>query len=360
MHVDLDYFYAQCEENLNPSIRKKPVVVCVFSGRTESSGVVSTCNYETRKYGVRAGIPIVRAKKLLENVDAVYLPMNRPYYEQVSDRIMKLLKLYGDFYEKAGIDEAFLDLSIRTNGEIEKAREIAHEIKQQLLKQEHITCSIGIGPNKLLAKIGSDHQKPDGLTIINTEWINVFLGPLAVNKIPGVGKKVEERLTQLAVKTIGELSAVDTATLIQTFGKNLGTYLYRAARGEDEEPVKEREQPTQISRIATLKSNTRDVLEILPFLAELAKSVATKLSEKGMACKSIGIIAILDNLSIHSKSKRLDSPTCDEETILRVSEDLMEDFLQPTPSVILRRVGVRLSELSVRSGQTDISRFLQA
>lgn len=358
MHVDLDYFYAQCEENRNPSIRGQPVVVCVYSGRTEESGVVSTSNYEARKYEVRAGIPIARAKKLLESSAAVFLPMNRPLYEEVSERIMDVLRDYVDSFEKGGIDEAYLEVTNRTRGDFEKAEELAAELKQQILRQEHVTCSIGIAPNKLIAKIASDHKKPSGLTMVKPEELMTFMAELPVDKIPGVGIKVAEKLGQLNVQTVNQLCTVDASVLIESFGNSLGTFLYQAARGEDDDAVKEREQPTQFSRIVTLKNDTREISEVMPTLEELANSVAQKLAESDMTCKSVSVIAVLGDLSIHSKSRTLESPTSDLSTITKNARDLMEQFIELMPDAVARRVGVRLSALSKRSGQTDIYKFL--
>ena len=359
VHADLDYFYAQCEENMNPRIRGKPVVVCVYSGRTEDSGVVSTSNYEAREYGVRAGIPIVRAKKLLEKVEAVFLPMNRSMYEQVSDRIMEILKTNGDAYENVGIDEAYIDITTRANGDFDLAKQVATEIKQQIFAQEHITCSMGIAPNKLVAKIASDHMKPNGLTLVKPHEVVGFLATMSVSRIPGVGKKVEEKLSELHVGSISELAKTDSPLLIATFGKSLGNYLYQAGRGLDDEPVKERDQPSQFSRIGTLKKNTREVEDIRPHLFELADSVSRKLAEKGMLCKSVSVIAILSDLSIHTKSKSFETPMANENAIRQSSGELLEQILYSMPTVLLRRVGVKLSGLSKPAGQADISRFLQ-
>jgi DNA polymerase IV (DinB-like DNA polymerase) len=358
MHVDLDYFYAQCEENAKPEIRAKPVVVCVYSGRTGDSGAVSTCNYLARKYGVKAGMPIVRAKKLLDSVDTVFLPMNRPYYEEVSERIMNILKGHADVYENLGIDEAYLDVSSRCGNSFDSAHELAIEIKREVFIQEHITCSIGIAPNKMLAKVASDQAKPDGLTMVKQEEARNFLFPLPVGRIPGVGKKSEERLTQLNVSTISELSTLSLTVLLEIFGKSLGNYLYRASRGEDDEPVKEREQPTQFSRIATLKRNTRDSQQILPLLTELVKSVAGTMNEERITGKSVTIIAILTDLTIHSRSKTLESSTSDTGVIENAARQLIEEFLQLKPDANLRRVGVKVSNLTKQTGQTDISKFL--
>jgi DNA polymerase IV (DinB-like DNA polymerase) len=358
LHIDFDYFYAQCEENLDHSIRGRPVVVCVYSGRTQESGVVSTCNYEARKYGVKAGIPIVRARKLLQEAQGVFLPMNKPHYEEVSDRIMGILEANGDHFEKAGIDEAFLDLTSRTRGDFRKAEQIAVEIRREVLEQEQITCSVGIAPNKLLAKMASDRNKPNGLTVVAPEHVSEFLGGLPVNEIPGVGRKTEEKLEQMEIRTIDQLAAIDVSILHQKFGITLGTYLHRAALGEDDNPVKERDQPTQFSRIATLKTNTHQASEILPLLGTLASAVSEKLAMKTMICRTISVIAILADLSIHTRSKTLESPTCDEKTITQVSAELIEQLLQSMPSATVRRVGVKLSALSIRSGQTNISKFL--
>lgn len=358
MHVDLDSFYAKCEENANPSIKGKPVVVCVFSGRTEESGAVSTSNYQARKYGVRAGIPIVRAKKLLEYVDAAFVPMNHPYYEQVSDRIMEILRSQGDSFEQTSIDEAYLDVSSRTGLNFDAAHDAGFGIKKQILTRENVTCSIGIGPNKLVAKIASDYSKPDGLTIVKPEEVAGFLSPLPVNRIPGVGIKAEEKLSQLNVATIIQLASLPPNMLVERFGKSLGSYLYRASRGEDDEPVKERAQSTQFSRIATLKQNTHRSEDTFTLLAELSDSLSKRLNEKEMACKSVAIIAILTDLSMHSRSKTLESPTANGRTIEDAAKQLIHEFLQSESEAVLRRVGVKVSNLLKTGGQTDISRFL--
>jgi len=358
MHVDLDAFYAQCEENKAPNLRGKPVVICVYSGRTEDSGAVSTANYEARKYGVKAGIPIARAKKLLESVDAAFVPMNHPYYEEVSERIMELLRNEADALEQASIDEAFLDVSTRTDLNYTAAQESAHEVKKQLRAQENVTASIGIGPNKVVAKIASDQSKPDGLTIVSPQDVAGFLAPLPVGRIPGVGKKAEEKLARLNVSTIAELSTLTPSVLVENFGKSLGAYVYRAAKGEDDEPVKERGQPTQISRIATLKQNTRRPEDTYHLLIELSASVAEKLKEHGMTCKSLAVIAILTDLTIHSRSKLMEPPTADGWQIETAAKQLIAEFLASNPDATLRRLGVKASALTKGTGQTDMDKFL--
>jgi len=357
IHVDLDYFYAQCEENVNPSIRGKPVVVCVYSGRTSESGVVSTSNYEARRFGVKAGTTIVSAKKLLASTNAIFLPMNRSLYEAVSERIMTILRDYGDIFEKVSIDEAYLDVSESSNGNYDIGRMMGLKIKETILRQEKISCSVGIAPNKLLAKLASDHVKPNGLTIITPEEIHSFLSDQDVSIIPGVGKKVEEKLHASNVRTIHDLSQLNPIILQEIFGRKLGTYLFLAARGEDNEPVQEKEIPTQISRIGTLKENTRDFDSIQPVLIELTKSLGEKLQDEQISCKSVSIIAILNNLAIHTRTKTLESSAGDLRTIDDCAQQLLKEFLQSTPQIILRRIGVKVTGLSKVSGQTNIQSY---
>ena len=208
MLVDLDYFFAQCEELRNPSLKEKPVVICVYSGRTADSGAVSTANYIAREYGVRSGMPIYLAKKKLENVDAAFLPVDDHYYEEVSRRVMAVLKGFGDEFEQMGIDEAFLDDSMRTRGSFHDAEELAKTIKNELLNQERLTCSIGVGPNKLIAKMAADEKKPNGLTVISPEHVHGFLEPLPVNRLIGVGTKTLEKMKSMQINTIGDLASV--------------------------------------------------------------------------------------------------------------------------------------------------------
>ena len=228
MLVDLDYFFAQCEELRNPSLREKPVVICVFSGRSEDSGAVSTANYVARKYGVRSGMPIFLAKKRLENVNAAFLPVDDQFYEEVSRRVMPILKGFADEFEQVGIDEAFLDVSKRTQADFRNGEELARKIKSELFSQEKLTCSVGVGPNKLVAKIAADEKKPDGLTVISLDQVVNFLEPLPVNRLIGVGAKTLERMKTMSINTIGDLAKYDIQRLIAVFGKTLGVYFHNA------------------------------------------------------------------------------------------------------------------------------------
>ena len=258
MLADLDYFFAQCEELRNPALKQKPVVIGMYSGRTEDSGAVSTANYVARKYGVKSGIPLFLAKKKLERTEAVFLPVDYDYYEKVSNRIMQILRKFADSFEQVGIDEAYLEVTQRLQGEFDSAKDLVRRMKEEVKTQEGFTFSVGIGPNKLVAKIAADNQKPDGLTIIAPEEVKLFLSPLPVDRLLGVGKKTTARMTALRIKTISDLANYDVQRLVELFGKTLGIYFHNAANGVDNEPVKETGGAESASRISTLKENTRE------------------------------------------------------------------------------------------------------
>ena len=308
MLVDLDYFFAQCEEIRNPSLKGKPVVVCVYSGRTEDSGAVSTANYEARKYGVKSGIPIALAKKRLKEVDAVFLPVDKEFYKEISDNIMEILRNCADNFEQVSIDEAYLDVTQKTRADYQEAHEMAKAIKYQILNREYLTCSIGIGPNKLVAKIAADIKRPDGLTIVRPGYVKSFLAPLPVRSLVGVGKKTEQKLETFGVKTVGHLARFDVQKLVEIFGINLGVYFHNASLGKDDEPVAERGEPESISRISTLKEDTRKLDAILAEVNKLCADVHAKLLDLGLFYRSVGIQVVSSNLTVYSRSKTFDNP----------------------------------------------------
>jgi DNA polymerase IV (DinB-like DNA polymerase) len=357
-HIDFDYFYAQCEELRDPSLKGKPIVVCVFSARGGDSGAVATSNYKAREYGVKSGIPIKLAKNRLKDVpEAKFLPMDRDYYEEVSERAMQVIRKYGDKFELVGIDEGFIEVTEKLEHDFGRAKELAMELKQELKKEVGLSCSIGMGPNKLVAKIASDFQKPDGLTLVKPEEVKSFLADLSVSKILGVGKKTEESLNEMGAKTIDQLSSIDIYTLTKRFGKKIGTYLYNAARGIDEEPVVESESATQLSRITTLKKSTIKVEEMLEDLESLCKNVYSSAIEQGFSFRSIGIMLILDDLSIKSKSRSLKSHTNNADELFKVANTLLEEAVAES-QIPVRRLGVKVSELATSKGQDTLSRFM--
>lgn len=357
-HIDFDYFFAQCEELRRPELRGKSVIVCVYSGRTEDSGAVSTANYEAREYNVKSGIPIKLAKTLLKDVpQAVFLPIDHDYYQMISDKAMYIIQNYADKFELVGIDEAFIDVSERLNYNFIKAEELSTKIKQQLKNELKLLCSIGIAPNKLIAKIASDFRKPDGLTIVRPDEIQNFLTDLKVGKIIGIGKKTEEILNQMNVRTISELAKLDIYTLTKEFGKKNGVYIFKASRGVDNEQVIEDDSITQISRMITLKKDANSVDEMLVDLEYLCKNVHKSATDQSFSLKSVGITLILDDLSIRTKVRSLKSYSTSYDEIFKTAKILLEEGLQES-QLMVRRLGVKVAELVNNKGQDTLLNFM--
>ena len=359
MLVDLDYFFAQCEELRNPALKDKPVVVGVYSGRTEDSGAVSTANYVARKYGVKSGIPLYLAKKRLEGTEAVFLPVDDEFYEQISDKIMHALRGYADIFEQVGIDEAYLDVTQKLHGSFEAAKALAQKIKDNVKNQLDITFSVGVGPNKLVAKIAADSQKPDGLTIVKPEEVERFLSPLPVDRLIGVGRKTSAKMGELGIKTIGDLARYDVQRLVDIFGKNLGVYFHNAANGVDNEPVQEAGEAESISRISTLKENTRDLTLILEKTSKLIEDIHKEVVQRDISFKQIGIIAIMTDLSVRSRSQTLETATSDIAVLRRTVRELFEKFLSKS-ELEIRRVGVKISHFAKEEAeQKQLTSFFQ-
>jgi DNA polymerase IV (DinB-like DNA polymerase) len=355
--VDFDYFFAQCEELRNSALKEKPVVVGVYSGRTEDSGAVSTANYVARKFGVKSGISLYLAKKKLELTDAVFLPVDFEFYEQISNKIMRILEGYADVFEQVGIDEAFLDVTEKTDGSFESARNLVRKMKEDVKDEVNITFSAGIGPNKLVAKIAADSQKPNGLTIVRPEEVEQFLSPLPVNRLVGVGRKIAAKMAELGIKSIGDLANYSVQKLVRIFGKKLGVHFHNAANGADDRPVKEKAEAISISRIATLKENTLELLMVLEKANQLIKDVHEELVHRELSFKQVGIIAIMTDLRVRSRSKTLETHTDDIEVFKRVVRELFEKFLAESDMKI-RRIGVKISQFSKkRPDQRQLTSF---
>jgi DNA polymerase IV (DinB-like DNA polymerase) len=335
----MDHFFTAVEEREHPEYKGKPVVVGADPKEGKGRGVVSTCNYEAREYGLRSGMPISRAWKRCPH--AVYLPVNYKIYTKVSSRIMKILRKYSDKFERWGIDEAFLDVSSKVKDYVD-AKRLAQKIKQEIHRKERLTCSIGIGPNKLVAKIASDFEKPDGLTVVEEKDVEAFLSPLPVNKLLWVGKKTTRRLNEIGIKTIGDLANYDASVLAEKFGV-WGTQIYLSAHGIDKSEVQERWAIKSMSRDTTFEEDTSDVNLILETLDALAKDVHEQLIRSKFTFKTVTVKIRYQNFETHTHGKTLPFLTDRLGDIQKTARELIELYLKPDRKV--RLVGVRLSNL---------------
>ena len=356
-HIDFDYFYAQCEEIRDSKIKGKCVAVCIFSERGGDSGAIATANYNARKFGVKSGIPIVLAKnKLKEQTDAVFLPADFDYYSDVSSKAMEIIEKYADVFEYVGRDEAYLDVTKKTEGSFDKAEHLAQQLKNEIRNNLKLTCSVGITPNKLLSKIASDFKKPDGLTTVRPEQIEQFLSPLKIREIPGIGKKTENVFLEMNVKTIEELTKIDVFDLNKMFGRKTGGYIFNSARGIDNEVVKPRPPTIQFSKITTLKKNSKE----LGFLQENVEELCIQLNklaiENNKMYRSIGIQFVNEDLSTKTKSRMLRNPGNNLDELKKTAIQLLEEALTEQ-EMLVRRIGIRISEFSDVEGQSDITSY---
>jgi DNA polymerase IV (archaeal DinB-like DNA polymerase) len=339
LHMDMDHFYTAVEEREHPEYKGKPVIVGADPKEGKGRGVVSTSNYEARKAGVRSGIPISRAWKLCPQ--AIYLQPNFPLYIMVSDEIMEVARKYADKFEQWGIDEAFLDVSSRAK-DYNEAETLAKEIKREILKKQRLTCSIGVGPNKLVAKVASDYQKPDGLTIVKDDEAEKFLAPLPVRKLLWIGRKTEEKLRTLGIATIGELARYDPTVLTDTFGA-AGTQMHLMAKGIDRTEVETRNQVKSISHETTFEEDTDNPEIVLKTVDALSEEVVREALDQRLFFKTVTVKLRYENFETHTRGKTLPFMTNRPQDMKKTARELLQPYLQEHRKV--RLVGVRASTL---------------
>jgi DNA polymerase IV (archaeal DinB-like DNA polymerase) len=336
-HMDMDHFYTAVETRERPELAGKPVVVGADPKGGAGRGVVATSNYEARKAGVRSGIPISRAWKLCP--EAIYLPPNFPLYIRVSSEIMAIARGNADKFEQWGIDEAFLDVSGRVKNWAE-AEAFARKLKAEIKEKECLTASIGVGPNKLIAKIASDYQKPDGLTVVKGEDTERFLAPLPVRKLLWVGRKTEEKLKALGICTIGDLARFDPTALADTFGV-AGTQMFIMAHGVDRSEVEERGEAKSMSHETTFEEDTANPDEVFSALDSMVEEVAKEAQEQRLFFKTVTIKIRYENFETHTRAKTLQFMTNRPQDLRKNARELLMPYLRVDRKI--RLIGVRVS-----------------
>ncbi len=342
MHCDINAFYPACETHRDPSLVGKPLIVGE-PGRKRR--VVTSSSYEARKYGVKSGMPVSQAKKLCPN--GIFVSPDWDLYGQTSEEVMTLLRAHADTLEQSSIDEAFLDVSGRCEN-YDDATALAVQMKQELKDEEGMTMSIGIAPNKSIAKIASDFRKPDGLTVVRPEEVDAFLDPLPVEKISGVGKKTTEFLNSKDIKTIGELRKVPAKDLRDWFGRG-GVWLWAIANGIEETPVEERGQRKSISVEQTFERDVKDKALVVQAIEALSKEVHERLLEEGLLFRTVGIKVRFEGFQTFTREKSHTGHVSDGKLVDEYSKLLFREF-ENNPKRI-RLVGVRLSGFHKSEGQ---------
>jgi DNA polymerase IV (DinB-like DNA polymerase) len=324
------------------------VVVGADPKEGKGRGVVSTSNYEARKFGMHSGMPISRAWKLCP--DAIYVLPDFKLYMATSSRIIKLLRKHADKFEQWGLDEAFLDVSSKAP-DFEEAKKLAQKIKKEIFKNEKLTCSLGIGPNKLVAKIASDFKKPNGLTVVREEEVQKFLSPLPVRRLLWVGKKTERKLKEMGINTIGDLAAFDASILVERFG-TMGAQYHQFAQGIDDSEVAESGEIKSVGREITFETNTSDYDLVLETLDKLARRVHRKVLEHELLFKTVTIKIRYGNFGTHIHGKTLASFTSRLQDLHKAARELAQVYLRENRTI--RLVGVRVSTLASRKGQKTL------
>jgi len=351
-HLDMDAFFAAVEEHDNPRFSGLPIVVGAEPLSGKGRGVVSTANYKAREYGIHSAMPISKAWQLSENARgqgkpaAVFLPGNFRRYEEVSLKIFEILKRYAKVMEEASIDEAYFDLS--GEGSCERAKQVCLEIKKEIKKIEGLTASIGIGPNKLIAKIASDFKKPDGLTAITEKEVEAFLEPLPIRKIPGIGPKTEILFAKQGVKIVRDLKKYSEAHLAQLLGK-WGLDLYEKIRGEDNTPLAENYEAKSIGEQETFLHDTLKSIFIFERLKILCQNVFARFAQSGFKefC-TVALTVRFANFETKSRMRTLTNSAKSQKILEQEAIKLILPFLdkRANPKLLpIRLIGLRIEKL---------------
>jgi DNA polymerase-4 len=330
-HVDMDAFYVSVELRRRPELRGRPVIVAGRGPR----GVVTTASYEARRFGVGSAIPAARARRLCP--DGVYLPPDFPYYRAASAEVMELVRACAPAMELIGLDEAYLDLSGMPAPHAQM-RTLARVIESRT----GLVCSIGIGPNKLVAKVASDAEKPRGFVVLTREQAVARFATAPPGLIPGIGPKTAERLRDCGLDTLGRLAAADPSALAARFGPRLGAALAARARFEDAAPVTQQRKVVSESRETTFDRDIRDPAELQAALCGLVDRLCEGLAATRRHGRTIGIKVRLDDFSNHTRARTLSRAVAEPEQVAPVALDLLARFAAPRP---VRLLGVRIAGL---------------
>src|SRR5436189_5488765 len=335
----MDAFYVSVERRENPHLNGKPVIVGADPKSGTGRGVVMACSYEAREMGIRSGMPIGMAWRKVPT--AVYLRPNYELYGAVSESVMNVLRSYADILEHVSIDEAFLDVTSKVRG-FDDALEYAARVKAAVREREGLACTIGVAPNKSIAKIASDLPKPNGLKVVRPAEVVTFLDPLPVTKISGVGTKTAELLERVGVRTIGELARFPGAELKKILGKN-AVWLWGIARGLEQLPVEERPDPKSISVERTFERDVSDWKQIDETLRDVAHNVFLRAKAQGARFRPIGIKIGLAGCHTHLRERTLSSNVLDEDVLAAVCGELLSEYADKAHRV--RLLGVRVTKL---------------
>jgi DNA polymerase IV (DinB-like DNA polymerase) len=357
-HVDVDCFYAACERLREPALRGEPVVVGMGYEPGKTHGAVATASYEAREYGVESAQAISEAlDRLPRKVDAAtdpdldvedagfYRPVEMEYYESVAADVKGILGDCADTVREVSVDEAYLDATGRVTWDGSPER-FAHGLKERIEAEVGVTASIGIAPTMSAAKVASDHDKPDGLVVVEPGSVREFFAPLSVESVHGVGPVTAAELREMGIETAGDLAAADPARVEERFGER-GLEVRRFARGDDDRPVEPRGDPKSLSRESAFTEATADAERKRDVVESLATAVAERATREGALYQTIGIKVVTPPFDVHTRAESLPGPVDDHGLVRGVALELLGEFEDEQ----VRKLGVRVSNLSFAEGE---------
>jgi DNA polymerase-4 len=339
-HVDMDAFFVGVELLRRPELRGKPVIVATGTDPS-ARGVVMAASYEARRYGVHSALPLSVAHRRCP--EATLISRDMALYRSASRKVMGMLGRYSDRVEVAGLDEAYLDLS-----DTPLPKSCCRRIKHEIGVETGLTCSIGLAPNKLLAKIASDLDKPDGFRVLRQEQMLEAVGDRPAALIPGVGPKTAERLAGMGISTVAQLAGASSAALERAFGPRLGHGLQGRANGNDDRRVEVEREPKSESRETTFATDVDDPLVLRETLRRLVQELCRGLESSGYVGRTVTLKIRLRPFRTHTRSRTIDRPTSDPTAIVAIARDLLDSFEVDAP---VRLLGVGLGSLLRRDAE---------
>ena len=337
LHADLDAFFAAVEERDDPSLKGKPVVIGSDPKEGKGRGIVATANYEARRFGVGSAMPISTAWRRCPH--AVFIRPDGNRYRKASKAVMAILQPSADIFQQVGVDEAYLDVSsLKT---FEAARECALQLQGRVLKEEGLSISFGVAPNKLVAKIASDHKKPAGITVVIPSRVLEFLEPMPVRSMRGVGPKTAEHLLAMRCETVNDVRNLSETRLVTAFGK-FGHFLYRGARGQDDRPVDPEWEAKSIGRERTFSEDTDDYDEVMEKLLACVQKVHSDLEEEGLWFHTMTVKIRFEGYETHSKQTTLIQSSGSVKDMEFAAKKLAAPFLEGRR---VRLIGFTVSRL---------------
>lgn len=337
LHVDMDAFYASVEQRDHPPIHGLPVIVGGLDGR----GVVSAASYEARAFGVHSAMPISTAKRLCPN--GIYLPVRMAHYKAASRELRQILLSFTPLVEPLSLDEAFLDVRGCTKL-FGSAEEIAWQLKDRIRKELQLTASVGVAPNKFLAKLASDLEKPDGCVVVSPDRVSEFLAPLPVGRIWGVGAKAERRLQQLGIATVGQMARLPEQVLVDNFG-DLGRQIWQLAQGEDDRPVVPDREAKSLSTETTFSQDISDPEALRLWLRDLTDQLSSRLRAAGIRTRSIEVKIRSSDFQTRHAAQALPEATDLTEILWETVQQILDRLLAQT-LLPVRLLGVGAARLS--------------